>query len=168
MRKIIIILYLLAFFGNVAFAKQSNKIICTTYGKNIRQFGGFKCNSSVYLTFLYKNMDDKATLGSMTGHISASYINSNSENYFDSTDLYYGSFTHDVISNNPNYIPRKYLEHYQFPLDATATNGNDGGGMWGNFILPKNPKKEFQAHYIFQAGDHMGGTVDMNCKIITP
>lgn len=36
--------------------------------------------------------------------------------------------------------------------------------MWGYLVINKDTGGEFDAHYIFQAGDHMGGTVDYKCK----
>ena len=63
-----------------------------------------------------------------------------------------------------DYKPTKYKNHFKFEdIDAAFTAGNEDG-MWGDFILEKGFAKEISAHYIFQAGDHMGGTVDFTCQ----
>ncbi|WP_163835161.1 hypothetical protein [Spartinivicinus ruber] len=78
---------------------------------------------------------------------------------------YYGLFRFGRLYQNPNYNPTVYYDHYQFkPFNAVTTNGFDGGGMWGSFVLPKSLDKEVAAHYIFQAGSHIGGTIDYKCK----
>ncbi|MCX4025669.1 hypothetical protein H0A36_20030 [Endozoicomonas sp. SM1973] len=78
---------------------------------------------------------------------------------------YYALFRFGRLYQNPDYNPVVYHDHYQFkPFNAVTTNGFDGGGMWGSFVLPKSLNKEVSAHYIFQAGSHIGGTIDYKCK----
>ena len=38
--------------------------------------------------------------------------------------------------------------------------------MWGELVIENKFEiaEEFEAHYIFQAGDDVGGTIHMNCK----
>ena len=41
--------------------------------------------------------------------------------------------------------------------------------MWGDsFVISKKlltaEDETFDAHYVFKAGDHMGGTVDLTCS----
>ena len=80
---------------------------------------------------------------------------------------YHNVFKINSLSENPDYNPRKYVGYSQYPkFDATETlSGEDG--MWGNFVLQQDMSgSTFKAHYIFQAGDHMGGTLHLNCKKI--
>lgn len=78
---------------------------------------------------------------------------------------YYGLFRFGRLYQNPDYNPVVYHDHYQFkPFNAVTTNNFDGGGMWGSFVLPKSLDKEVAAHYIFQAGSHIGGTIDYKCR----
>ncbi len=74
---------------------------------------------------------------------------------------YYSLFQFKEILQNKNYRPRIYLDHIQFAqFNSAKSNSHDGGGMWGSFIL----KNDFsQAHYVFKAGDHIGGTLDYKC-----
>lgn len=78
---------------------------------------------------------------------------------------YYGLFRFGRLTENPDYDPVVYHDHYQFKsFNAMVTNNNDGGGMWGAFVIPKSLEKNVQAHYIFQAGSHIGGTIDYDCQ----
>jgi hypothetical protein len=81
---------------------------------------------------------------------------------------YIGTFDLPSKLENSNYKPQKYTGYSQFPnFDATSTEGSLENGMWGQFLLEKDyqDKDIFQAHYIFQAGDHMGGTLHLECKV---
>ncbi len=87
----------------------------------------------------------------------------------DDSDMYDAHFDTREITANQLYRPTKYLNHIQFKdLDASNTNTHDGGGMWGQLIISKQILErdilKVRAHYIFQAGDHVGGTVDLMCE----
>lgn len=78
---------------------------------------------------------------------------------------YLGFFSFDKLSSNPNYKPIRYKGYTQFKeFDAIHTAGLESG-MWGAFVidLTKTTQK-FDGRYIFQAGDHMGGTVLFTCN----
>ena len=63
------------------------------------------------------------------------------------------------IEENAYYAPQRYKGHSQF-------RNFDSSDMWGNLIIPKKTsQKKFYAHYIFQEGDHMGGTLHLVCKV---
>jgi hypothetical protein len=81
---------------------------------------------------------------------------------------YKGWFNMKSIDENLDYKPRKYKNYSQFrDFDATSSKQ----GMWGYFVLEKenrqtqnsNGGSTLMAHYIFQAGDHIGGTIDFVC-----
>lgn len=79
---------------------------------------------------------------------------------------YKGWFNIDSIVENINYNPRKYKNFSQFKdFDATSSKR----GMWGYLVLEKDNEMRLsddgtlKAHYIFQAGDHIGGTIDFVC-----
>ena len=79
---------------------------------------------------------------------------------------YYGVFSFDKQVENLKYRPLKYKNHTQYKnFDATKTNNNDGGGMWGQFVVNKTRGGTFDANYIFKSGDHMGGVVVFECKV---
>lgn len=80
-------------------------------------------------------------------------------------NAYIGVFRIVNSPENTNYRPRRYKGFMQFPdFDAAETKGRESG-MWGSFLLQRIYKTapRFQAKYIFQAGDHMGGTVHLTC-----
>lgn len=83
---------------------------------------------------------------------------------------YYGVFNGNDNLELPYIRPTTYKNHYRFHnFDAVETAGSESG-MWGQFILNKavdtaRSTENFStdAHYVFQAGDHMGGTIDYTC-----
>lgn len=78
---------------------------------------------------------------------------------------YMGFFHFDSLTSNPHYRPIRYKGYTQYKdFDALHTAGLESG-MWGAFIadLRKNTET-FDARYIFQAGDHIGGTVLFTCR----
>ncbi len=81
---------------------------------------------------------------------------------------YYSVFALETVANNVAYVPRVYTDHLQFvDVDEKMSNGWDGGGMNGNLVIEKvvlDGAKTAKAHYIFQSGDHMGGTIDFDCS----
>ncbi|MCB0366456.1 MAG: hypothetical protein H6624_07650 [Bdellovibrionaceae bacterium] len=84
---------------------------------------------------------------------------------------YYGIFHGKDLAEKPFQRASKYKNHYRFQdFDAAFTAGAESG-MWGYLVVNKDIHnmrdggvKEVDAHYIFQAGDHMGGTVDFVCS----
>jgi hypothetical protein len=84
----------------------------------------------------------------------------------DEEPCYQGTFTNVTLAEKANYRPNRYTGYSKFEdFDATETSRCDGGGMWGYLVIEKDTKKKpFNAHYIFQSGDHMGGTIDFECK----
>lgn len=79
---------------------------------------------------------------------------------------YMGFFSFLKLSYNPNYRPIRYKGYTQYKdFDALHTAGLESG-MWGAFIIDLTKMTDtFDARYIFQAGDHMGGTVLFTCDI---
>ena len=62
------------------------------------------------------------------------------------------------IEENPYYRPKRYKNYSQFH------NFDFFGDMWGDLLISKATHKEkFFAHYLFQQGDHMGGTLHLSC-----
>ncbi|WP_299497070.1 hypothetical protein [uncultured Shewanella sp.] len=129
----------------------------------LRQNGdlGAKVNSRLELR-LKQGDDGLVSLIQGIGHVITNY--DADDNLLDDEYAYYGLFNTHSLQENPDYSPRVYLEHHQFKaFNASVTNNNDGGGMWGNLVIPKQLNTVIEVHYIFQAGDHMGGTIDYQC-----
>ncbi len=78
---------------------------------------------------------------------------------------YTGVFNGD-FKNHEGYRPSVYTNHFKFnEFNAKVTSRHDGGGMWGYLVIKKdNTSDKIDAHYVFQAGDHIGGTIDMTCS----
>jgi hypothetical protein len=84
---------------------------------------------------------------------------------------YYGLFHGKDLKEVPYVRATTYKNHYRFKdFDAVFTGGLESG-MWGYLVINKSVDqfraggvKTLDAHYVFQAGDHMGGTIDFSCK----
>lgn len=79
---------------------------------------------------------------------------------------YRAQFTNTSLTSDPLYRPTKYKSWVQFRnLVATATDSLERG-MWGNLILDLRGENTFEGRYIFQAGSHMGGTLNLFCRVV--
>ena len=141
--------------------------LCTAREKNLRQNGErLPVDARLYFN-VRQNAEGVEKLVNLVGHVAAN------NGYGDADDTcatYYGVFNIKEALENTKYRPRRYKGYSQFQnINATATAGNEDG-MWGELVIQndrentnRNSKKSFKAHYIFQAGDHMGGTIDFTC-----
>lgn len=82
---------------------------------------------------------------------------------------YHGVFKGQNLPEVPyRRTPQVYKNHYRFKdVDAAYTFGSESG-MWGYFVINKDIATarrgdSVDGHYILQAGDHFGGTVDFEC-----
>ena len=139
-------------------ADYKGSFLCIAKGDALRQSGtNLPANSRIHFS---KYQDGENTLyKKMVGHVTAGYEEEPEYSY-------YGIFQYDQQVVNKEYRGRTYKNHDQLKdFDATATSDNDGGGMWGYLVINKDTSaKTFDAHYVFQAGDHMGGTIDYVCQ----
>ena len=149
-------------FSQMAMADEYvARYVC--YADNdIRQNGGgAEVNSRLELK-LMKDQNGLIYLTQTLGHV---LLGENDTNILSDRYAYYGFFRFGRLTENPDYDPVVYHDHYQFkPFNATVTNNTDGGGMWGSFVIPKTLETNINAHYIFQAGSHIGGTIDYKCE----
>lgn len=141
---------------------------CTA--KKALQMGGgasedFTVNSSLYLSL---KTEDGVTILDHIGHVK---ISNDSSAAATASTVYYGQFFGKKVPVTLSPRARKYTdaEYYRFKdFDALNTSGHDGGGMWGYLVVSKayyngNGSQPFAAHYVFKAGDHIGGTVNYSC-----
>jgi|GEM_PF-4403636 hypothetical protein len=138
---------------------------CSARGDILRQQGGERYAGDVKLFFTkYTDSAGQTVLRQVLGHVVASY-EADSGAPLDALMSYYAHFNFDELAENLDYNPDKYVGYSQFPdFDTVITNGRDGGGMWGYFVVEKDTSENgFAAHYIFHAGDHMGGSIDLIC-----
>jgi hypothetical protein len=117
---------------------------------------GSKNTAQGRLEFNEYSVDGVRELRGVVGHVLVAN---------DYSDAYYGIFYFEKIVENLKFRPTKYKNHTQYKqFDAYKTNGNDGGGMWGEFVVNKDKTANFDANFQFKAGDHMGGVVVFDCK----
>ena len=67
-----------------------------------------------------------------------------------------------------SYPDSSYIRFNDF--NSNVSIAQDGGGMNGTLVISKTPTQastpqiaKYDAHYIFQHGDHTGGTIDYMC-----
>jgi len=148
------------FIGAPAMAGQSNPYNCRF--EKVRQTGNLQLAGDARLSFIYETQENQAEVSSLLGFVSVSYLDLVATG--GQLDHYTGVFSGNYRNQSP-YGPRVYMDHYKFSgFNAKITSDTDGGGMWGYLVVSKNNGGDrIDAHYVFQAGDHMGGTVDLIC-----
>ena len=120
------------------------------------------------LKFTYVSEGNSAKLKNLVGFVAVNYdFNVQASAEDNQIDNYTGAFAGE-FANDPNYNGTTYTNHHAFKeFNAGITGRTDGGGMWGYLALNKdNGTDDIDAHYVFQSGDHIGGTVDLMCEII--
>ena len=94
-------------------------------------------------------------LEDVTGHVEGGYTPAE----LGDRDGYYTVFRADGLLSNPAYRARTYTGWTQFK------DFNGSHDTWGTLVIdlrtPTAPTT--RAAYVFQSGDHMGGTIDFNC-----
>jgi hypothetical protein len=150
--------------GPVAFAfgaaRGDQRVVCYASGPTLAHRGIGLLEATANFEFVVsENSEGLRTLKDLRGEV----VTDPRHLEFDGSWI--GKFRSDELVENPNYRPRKYVGYSQFrEFDAVDTAGSAESGMWGNFLLEKDMSAEhFQAKYIFQAGDHMGGTLNLGC-----
>lgn len=149
---------LLAFVTNTASAE-----LVTCSSDHGTQWGD-KLPALALVTFEFEKKGNQSSMKNVNGFV---FVKNQWEDAddtsFNEENSYRGYFEFDEVKANPNYRPLKYKGHAQFKnFDARYTDGQESG-MWGSFVVELKDAKEFKAHYIFQAGDHIGGTIKFTC-----
>lgn len=129
-------------------------------GKEVRQHGSIPADAK--LTFdLYCLNRPKCILNNLVGTVIAGGTRNS-----DPDSVYRGEFRIKRLVNDLNYKPNKYkgAKIYR-KVNAYKTSGSESG-MWGDLIISTSTSSRYDldAHYVFQAGDHMGGTIHMRCN----
>lgn len=154
--------------ANIAIGSEwIGRYVCRASGDAIRQHGrSIPADATIYFQ-LSQHASGQYLIKNVLGHASIGYLESTDG--LDYTEAGYGQFRFSELKSNENYRPSRYFGATQFPgFNATSSISYDGGGPWGSLVLELNDLKEngstFDAHYIFQHGDHMGGTMDLSCQ----
>ena len=153
MKKILFVTLFLSLTSS-AFAQNT---VCRADGMRLRQTGS-QGMAKVRLAFDDIRLSDGTrVIKNIEGYVKVANIwdenNPPAESEYD-----VGEFRVAELTENLKYIGSRYRGFSQFK-DLTSEDHY----MSGNLLLEKGNKMSFKAHYIFQSGDHMGGTVDMNC-----
>lgn len=167
-RPFIYSVLVMAFASNFS---QGKSIECWANGNRLRQTSGggdHVVSSRVYLVLEKVEESATITLSRYHGHLA---ISDGSQSTMDQASAYYGVFLGEMKPFSLSPRARRYKDADYFRIRDFSADGmtrSDGGDMSGEFVLSKKfleNDEEFDAHYIFQAGDHMGGTVDYDCGL---
>jgi len=160
-------------FGSTAFAAKETKSLghynCRSYGHtfsvNSDTLKSYWVDSRIYFS-LEKDNNETVAMTDIGGHVEVSAFVERALEPMELPDRY-ALFKIESLKENPKYKGRKYTNHHQFrEFNDTTTFGSETG-MWGTFVVSKEfsmKDKKFDAHYIMQAGDHMGGTIHYSCE----
>lgn len=127
------------------------------------QYGAANLAANADLSFELERNGSLSEMKNIKGHI---FVKSQFEkgDTINPDNSYMGYFQIQSLKANTNYNPNKYKDWFQFKdFNAVSTQGVEDG-MWGSLLLDLSSDDNFDARYIFQAGDHMGGTVILNCR----
>jgi hypothetical protein len=164
MKKVLGVVGLLLIFASVAEANLS--VVCIAKGKKTANNGGGMLYTDARISFDAEdpNPDNNLrTIAAVNGVIKVADVNNESE--LNENNAYIGKFKFEELNSNPKYRPVKYKNMVQFQnFDAKETMGEESG-MWGQFLIDKEFGDGCDAKYIFQAGDHMGGTINFKCTV---
>lgn len=147
-------------------AQADFTVTCTAKGKATAQTGGGMLYTDAIVKFIADGPAEEGeqmTIYGVQGRIKVASIDN--ELPLNKDNAYIGAFTFNELRSNAKYRPRKYKNMVQFQnFDAKSTTGLESG-MWGNFLIDRSINDGSEAKYIFQAGDHMGGTVHFKCRV---
>lgn len=141
-------------------AEPGQRVVCYASGEALAQQGGQVMEASASFEFtVLKNSAGLRVIKNLKGEV----ITDPRHLEFDASWI--GRFDIPKLVENKDYRPRRYHGFSQFrEVDAVDTEGSAEDGMWGTFLLEKDLSGEhIRAKYIFQAGDHMGGTLHLGC-----
>lgn len=153
MKKLILLFVLLASASSFA-ADFSKNVTCTSSNFRVSYFD-VDADSFGKFNFKISSVNGKVTAKRYGGFLTVSDYN--------------GVFSGKDLPEVPYQRASVYKKHYRFKdVDAVHTFGSETG-MWGYFVIEKSIANASRGdivdgHYVLQAGDHFGGTVDFECQ----
>ena len=149
-------------------ARANLNVTCSATGLKTSQNGAGMLATDAKISFQVEDYDpstDKVmSIVDVNGTVKVGAIDTPNEP-LTTDNAYIGNFEFEGLKSNPNYRPIKYKNMVQFKdFNAKDTTGREDG-MWGSLLIDRNLSDGCDAKYIFQAGDHMGGTVHMSCRV---
>jgi hypothetical protein len=148
----------------MAAAKASDKVYCSS--KRTIQVGLQNIDTDGELHFDLERRGKESFILNVVGHLFVkSPYEKNKDKNIEVENSYIAFFKFDTLYAYSDYKPHKFIGFAQFNhFDAIHTSGQEGG-MFGYLAINVTPNiKEFEAFYVFKAGDHMGGTSIFTCK----
>ena len=153
MKKIMLLILLVT--SGMLLARDFNFYACKS--ERFRNDQGLLPHDSLLYVDLLKEDDGSFELVKLMGHMKLADD--------DATSAYYNIFNSEKFPADISYKPLKYKESVRFKeINSIASSSSSEEGMWGDFVIEKTMAENVKAHYIFKAGDHLGGTVDFSCK----
>lgn len=153
MKKLILLLVLIA--TTESFARDSFNVTCEASGFRVSYYE----TDFNHFSKFYFDLRIDAVTGAVVAKEYAGFV---------ATSDYHGVFKGKGLPEVPYQRASTYKNHFRFKdVDAEYTFGAESG-MWGYFVLNKDiVDKEsgevVDGHYVLQAGDHFGGTIDYQC-----
>lgn len=143
------------------------EVVCTARGNNVggNDGGAFVSDSRLVLN-ISSAQDALQVVVSGVVMVTSAYNELQTPEQLNAGNAYIGLFDTKRLTENKAYKPNKYKDYAQFKdVDAKETTGQESG-MWGYLVFPKDyaAQEKFHAAYVFQAGDHMGGTLHFTCE----
>lgn len=135
-----------------------SQFTCRANGKSFSG-NGESVTAKAIINFDETVVDGLRTLTNITGSIT---IDPNTEVW---GNPYTGQYDIASLTENPKFKPQKYVGFSQFrEFNSLPSEDYSVEPIWGNFLVAKDTTGRFAAHYLIQAGDHMGGTLHLTCR----
>ncbi|MGE3608628.1 MAG: hypothetical protein AB7I27_03490 [Bacteriovoracaceae bacterium] len=152
-----------AFFFIFGLSMAHARVTCEA--KSAKQMYG-DLQTKGYFSFDLVRAENQSVISNLEGNLYISHY-AGPGDVLTPNNSYIEFFNYSEIKAFSNYKPAKYKGFAKFEgLNSTRSEGLEGN-MWGYLVVDvKATTAEFAAHYIFQAGDHVGGTVHFACKEI--
>jgi hypothetical protein len=160
--------FLFAIFLLTSSAQASQNLFCVATVTS--QTGSQIFQTDAKLNFRFENRGNQSVISAVNGYINVKDAYTDQNAPISEENSYMGVFRANMITANSAYHPNKYKDYAQFAnFKAVKTMGVEQG-MWGSLVVQTSAPAggKILAKYIFQAGDHMGGTVHFVCTIQKP
>ena len=146
-------------------AMATDKIYCSS--ERTVQVGLRNIDTNAELYFDLERNGKQSFILNLVGHVFVkSPYEKNKDKNIEVENSYMAFFKLDTLYAYSDYKPYKFIGFAQFNhFDAIHTSGQESG-MYGYLAINVTPNiQEFEAFYVFKAGDHMGGTTLFTCKV---
>ena len=144
---------------------HASEVTCVS---NVTSQSGTTLKTDAKLNFKLTANGNQSTISNVNGYVYVMGAYEDKNEPMTAENTYMGFFKAGTLVANAKYRPNQYKGFAQFQnFNAIKTTGLEDG-MWGNLVAQvegRTSSGKIAAHYIFQAGDHMGGTVHFSCSV---